>query len=154
MAYDEKLAVRIRQELRGRHGIAEREMFGGICFLCDEKMFVGVVKDELMARVGADNADRLVQRKDVRRMDFTGKPMAGYLFVGPGAMAGEKLREYVELALDFVATVKKRPKRKKAAPTRLKPKPSAARGARSAGGGSAQAGTKKTKKKAKAKRRT
>ncbi len=150
MAYDEKLADHIRQELRGKPGIDEKEMFGGICFLSDEKMFVGVVKDELMARVGADNAERLVQRKDVRRMDFTGRPMAGYLFVGPGAMAGEKLREYVELALDFVATVKKRPKRKKAAPTRLKPRPSAARGSRSAASGSAQAGTKK-KKKAKAK---
>ena len=112
MAYDTKLAERIRTTLEDRRAIKEKEMFGGICFLSDDKMFVGVVKDELMARVGPLNTDRAIKEAHVRRMDFTGRPMAGYIFVGQQGLGGRKLGEYLEMALTFVATVKKSPKRK------------------------------------------
>ena len=117
MAYDTKLAERIRETLPDRRTIKEKEMFGGICFLSDDKMFVGVVKDELMARVGPENADQAIQLEHVRRMDFTGKPMAGYIFVAPEGLRGSKLGRFLAMSLDFVATVKKKPKRarKKAA---------------------------------------
>lgn len=114
MAFDEKLADRIRRTLSGQRGISEKQMFGGICFLSDDKMFVGVVKDELMARVGPEAADKVLTKTGVRRMDFTGKPMAGYVFVAPEALAGSALKSFVNLALNFTATVVKKPKRKKA----------------------------------------
>jgi TfoX/Sxy family transcriptional regulator of competence genes len=81
MAYDEGLAQRLRELLAGERGVSEKRMFGGIAFMLDGNMCVGVVGDELMVRVGPDAYARLVRKPHAREMDFTGKPMRGFVYV-------------------------------------------------------------------------
>src|SRR5262245_58913241 len=106
MSYDEGLAERIRGVLDGARGVTEKTMFGGMAFLRDGKMFVGIVKDELMARVGPERYREALTRPHVRPMDFTGKPMVGYVFVGPAGIDDDAaLGEWVSAAREFVATL-------------------------------------------------
>ncbi len=106
MAYDEGLAQRIRDQIDGQSGITSKEMFGGIAFLVDEKMFVGVVKDELMVRVGKERHDEFLRRPGARTMDFTRRPMFGYIFVSPaGVRTDEALSYWVHAGLTFTRTV-------------------------------------------------
>lgn len=114
MAYDHVLADRIRTILKSRHGITEKEMFGGLTFLRDGRMFVGIVKDELMARVGKEAHAEWVKKKGARTMDFTGRPMLGYVFVKSEGFAGRALAAWVEQCWVYVDGVKKTPKRAKA----------------------------------------
>jgi TfoX/Sxy family transcriptional regulator of competence genes len=79
MAYDESVAGRVREALAERSDIAEKRMFGGLAFLLNGNMCVGVVKDELMVRVGPDAYDDLVGGPHVREMDFSGRPMTGWV---------------------------------------------------------------------------
>jgi TfoX/Sxy family transcriptional regulator of competence genes len=97
MAYDEGLAQRVREALDSRPGITERRMFGGLAFLVDGKMFVGISGSKLMARVGAERYQDALAVPHVRQMDFTGKPMKGYVYVDPPGLAEDK---------DLVAWVK------------------------------------------------
>jgi hypothetical protein len=83
MAYDEGLAERIRSVLEGRPKVTEKKMFGGVAFLLGGKMFVGIVKGDLMVRVGPERYSDALKKSHVRPMDFTGKPMKGYVFVAP-----------------------------------------------------------------------
>jgi TfoX/Sxy family transcriptional regulator of competence genes len=102
MAYDEGLAERIRGVLADEPGIAEKRMFGGIAFLVNGNMSVGVVKDDLMVRVGPDAHDRLEAAPHARMMDFTGRPMKGYLFVAPpGVESVADLSRWVNYGLAF-----------------------------------------------------
>lgn len=106
MAYDEQLALRIRNALAGNPAITEKKMFGGIAFLRHGLMFVGVSDSSVMARVGkASYADSLA-RKHVRPMDFTGRPMQGYVFIdAPGVKTEAQLRFWLERCEKFVATL-------------------------------------------------
>jgi TfoX/Sxy family transcriptional regulator of competence genes len=116
MAYDEKLADRVRQAVGARPDVTEKKMFGGLAFLQGGKMFVGIVKDDLMVRVGPERHDAALREAHVRTMDFTGRPMVGYVFVGPGGSRTTKaVKKWVEEAAAFVATLegKKPGKRKK-----------------------------------------
>ena len=88
MGYDAKLGGRIRSILGPRKGLSEKEMFGGLAFLRDGKMFVGIIKDELMARVGKEAHEEWESKKGARTMDFTHRPMKGYLQVRPEGFAG------------------------------------------------------------------
>lgn len=107
MAYDEKLADRIRQAVGPRSGVTEKKMFGGLAFLLDGKMFVGVSKDELMVRVGPEGHDAALAKANVRPMDFTGRPMKGYVFVrAKGVKSTKDVKRWVDQAAGFVATVK------------------------------------------------
>ncbi len=81
MAYDEYLVSRIRKALGREPGITEKKMFGGVAFLRHGLMFVGVSDSTLMARVGKDLYQDSLAREHVRVMDFTGKPMAGYVYI-------------------------------------------------------------------------
>jgi TfoX/Sxy family transcriptional regulator of competence genes len=83
MAYDSKLANRVRRAANGKRAISEKKMFGGVAFLLDGKMFCGVASDDLMVRVGPERHEEARRRPDVRPMDFTGRPMKGYILVGP-----------------------------------------------------------------------
>jgi len=113
MAYDEKLAQRIREVLKGTKKVAEKEMFGGVAFLLEGKMFVGIVKDDLMVRVGKENHDQAIAQKHTRTMDFTGKPMVGYVFVSPAGLKGRAaLAKWVGMAKGFVATLPAKRKKK------------------------------------------
>jgi hypothetical protein len=76
MAYDESLAARIRQGLRGRRNITERKMFGGLAFLLDGRMFLGIVGRDLMVRVVGGEMAAALKRHHVRPMDFTGSRCA------------------------------------------------------------------------------
>jgi len=106
MAYDERLAQRIRSALQGNRLITERRMFGGIAFLRQGLMFVGVSDTSLMARVGKANHADSLGRKHVRAMDFTGKPMQGYVFVdADGTKSEAQLRFWLERCEQFVSTL-------------------------------------------------
>jgi hypothetical protein len=86
MAYDERLANRIRQALSGRRDIGERKMFGGLAFLCQGRMCCGIVGNDLMVRVPLDEFDAVLRRQHVRPMDFTGKPLRGFVYVSPSGL--------------------------------------------------------------------
>lgn len=106
MAFDENLASRIRAVLSAQPGITERRMFGGVAFLRYGLMFVGVSGSTLMARVGKENYEDSLARKHVRVMDFTGKPMAGYVFVdAEGTNTKDGLAFWVNRSASFVATL-------------------------------------------------
>jgi TfoX/Sxy family transcriptional regulator of competence genes len=83
MAYDEGLAERIRDILEGDSRILEKKMFGGIAFLLRGRMSVGIIRDELMVRVGPDAYEDAVALPHARAMDFTGRPMRGFVQVKP-----------------------------------------------------------------------
>src|SRR5436190_1881655 len=106
MPYDETLAERIRRALEPRDDVTEKKMFGGLAFLLDGKMFVGIVKDTLMVRVGPERYPAALAEEHVRPMDFTGRPMNGYVFVGPEECRTEKaVGKWVERGAAFVATL-------------------------------------------------
>jgi len=113
MAYDEKLAARIRRVVAGSKGITEKQMFGGLCFLLDGKMICGVLKTDMIAKIGRDNHERVATRKHVRPFDFTGKPMKGIVYVEPAALRSDKdIAMWVDMGKEHV---KESPaKRKKA----------------------------------------
>ena len=97
MAYDERLAARVRDQLALESDVVERKMFGGLAFMVRGNMCCGVVGDELMVRVGAGAHDRLVAEPHARPMDFTGRPMKGMLYVGaPGLDGDADLGRWVE----------------------------------------------------------
>jgi TfoX/Sxy family transcriptional regulator of competence genes len=100
MPYDERLAERVRTALAGVRGITERRMFGGIAFLLDGKMCVGVLNDELVVRSGPDRHAEALERAHARPMDFTGRPMSGMVYVGAaGVTRGAALKNWVEMGL-------------------------------------------------------
>jgi len=105
MAYDEKLADRVRDVFETEDGVTERKMFGGLAFMVRGNMACGIVGDELMLRLGADGAESALEHPHVRPMDFTGKPMTGMVFVGPGGLRGAALQRWVSRAVGFVGTL-------------------------------------------------
>ena len=112
MAFDEGLADRIRDALSGRHGVSQRKMFGGIAFMLEGNMAVGVAGEELMVRLGPDEAERALAEPHVRRMDMTGRPMKSMILVAPEATAAdEDLASWVDAGADFAASLP--PKSKK-----------------------------------------
>ena len=101
MAYDERLADRIRALLGGRADVEERKMFGGIAFMVAGRMACGVTDGDLMVRVGPDRYEDALARPHTRPMDFTGKPMRGYVYVAPAGIAAKAdLRAWVAWAVD------------------------------------------------------
>jgi len=106
MAYDEGLAERIRDALRDRRDVAERKMFGGLAFMVGGHMAVGILGDSLMARVGPDRYAEAVREPGARPMDFTGKPMRGYVFVTAEAIeADASLDRWIERCVAFVRSL-------------------------------------------------
>jgi len=106
MAYDEGLAERVREIVAARPGLSERKMFGGIAFMVHGHMFIGVVGSTLMARVGPDAYATALARPHVREMDFTGKPLKGYVYVdGEGFEADAALRAWVEQSYRFAGAL-------------------------------------------------
>lgn len=112
MAFDAGLAQRVRRVLGSRPGITERRMFGGLAFLVDGKMFVGIQDAVLMARVGAERHHDALAMPHVREMDFTGRPMTGYVYIDPPAITADAdLAAWVGWCADHVARLPpKKPK--------------------------------------------
>ena len=113
MAYDQRLAERVRAAVGAELGLTERAMFGGLAFLVGGHMAAGIVNDDLMVRVGPAAHAVALRRPHARAMDFTGRPMKGMLFVGPkGTSSADGLASWLQLALDFARTLPPRaPKR-------------------------------------------
>lgn len=106
MAYDETLADRIRRAVGRPADVTEKKMFGGLAFLLDGRMFCGIVKHDLMVRVGPKRYQAALAEAHVRPMDFTGRPMNGYVFVGPGGTRTEKaIKKWVDQGIAFVGTL-------------------------------------------------
>src|SRR5436189_1447712 len=109
MAYNESLEQRVRlffDAKRIKH--ESKRMMGGLCFMVKGKMCVGVEMDRLMARIGPDAYDDALQRKGCRPMDFTGRPMRGFVFVGLEGLESEmELAFWLELALAYNPLAKK-----------------------------------------------
>jgi TfoX/Sxy family transcriptional regulator of competence genes len=103
MAYDEHLADRVRKIFKERHTRAEeKRMMGGLCFMVKDKMTAGIVDDKLMARVGPDIYEDALKKKGCKVMDFTGKPMKGYVFVEPkGIDLEDDLEYWINLCLAY-----------------------------------------------------
>jgi TfoX/Sxy family transcriptional regulator of competence genes len=116
MAYDERLAQRIRKFLSGRKGFTERKMFGGICFLLDGRMCCGVIHDDLCVRVGAKGYEEALSQAYTRPMDFTGRPLKGLVYVAPtGIQTHASLKKWLQWAADFATTDAKKVVRRKTA---------------------------------------
>jgi len=106
MPYDEGLAERLREVFSTRKDVTEKKMFGGIAFMVSGNMCCGIVNDTLMARVGPDQYDAALKRPHTRKMDFTGKPLKGFVYVAPeGFESDEDLADWVRLSLDFVTSL-------------------------------------------------
>ena len=88
MAYDEGLATRVREQLATERGLAEKAMFGGVAFLLDGNMAVGLSGDELMVRVGPDRSEDALAQPHTRPFDMTGRPMKGWILVAPDGLDG------------------------------------------------------------------
>ena len=106
MAYNEELALRIRQLLGEQTGIVERKMFGGLCFMAHGNMLGGVMGDEIIVRVGAERYEDALQLPHAREMDFTGRPMRGFVVVGiDGVSSDDDLASWVERGLEFALSL-------------------------------------------------
>ncbi len=103
MAYNQHLAERIALALkRKKISFIEKKMFGGLCFMVDDKMCVGVMKEKLMARINPAEAENLLQKEGATLMDFSGKSMHGFLFVNDdGWDADADLDFWVEKCIEY-----------------------------------------------------
>jgi TfoX/Sxy family transcriptional regulator of competence genes len=108
MSYNENVADRVRKIISLVHkNVEEKKMFGGLCFMVNDKMCVGVEKDRLMVRLDPAKMNEVLKKEGCRPMDFTGRVMKGFVFVDTGALNTEKKLEYwIDLALDYNRTAK------------------------------------------------
>jgi len=105
MAYNLKLAERIRSELNGIP-VVEKKMFGGVGFLLNGNMAVGVNKDDLIVRVDPEKHSALLKKSHVRPFDMTGRPMKGWLVVEAAGVKTEKqLHAWVKEGVEFASTL-------------------------------------------------
>ncbi|MFN8279740.1 MAG: TfoX/Sxy family protein [Saprospiraceae bacterium] len=114
MAYNEKLAARIRERLQDTPNMIEKEMMGGLTFMVNDKMCIGIIKDEMMCRIAPEMQDTALAKKGCRIMDFTGRPMKGYIMVEDSGMKTSKELDYwINLCLAFNTLAKSSKKKKK-----------------------------------------
>src|SRR5262245_36994855 len=103
MPYDLDLAARIRRVLRRTANIRERQMFGGLAFMCKGKMCCGIVGRDLMVRILEEEMASALKHPHVRPMDFTGRPLRGFVYVAPhGVATDDSLRRWVLKGMAFV----------------------------------------------------
>ena len=106
MAYDEKLAGRVRKALAGRPGLTESKMFGGLTYMLGGNMCCGVHGNELIVRVGPGRFTEALTQPGARPMDITGRPMKGWVFVGPAGWRTETgLRRWVDQGAAFALSL-------------------------------------------------
>ena len=106
MAFDEGLAERLRGCFEAVFDVDEKRMFGGLAMIVNGHMCVGIVKDALMVRVGREHYADALQRPHVSEMDFTGKPLTGFVYVeADGIAEDDDLHYWVQQGLDYVFTL-------------------------------------------------
>jgi TfoX/Sxy family transcriptional regulator of competence genes len=103
MAFSEALAERIRHALARRKGVEEKKMFGGVGFLLNGNLLVGVWKDSLCVRLGPEQAEKALPEPHVKEFDITGRPMKGWVLVEPEGVTGDdQLKGWIRRAVKFV----------------------------------------------------
>jgi TfoX/Sxy family transcriptional regulator of competence genes len=106
MAYDEQLAARVQALLKGQRALVEKKMFGGLAYMSKGKMFVGILNNDLVVRVGPDAHDAALKEPHARPMDFTGRPIKGYIYVGPGGTKrATQLRKWLRKGQTFAVSL-------------------------------------------------
>lgn len=115
MAYNEKLADRVREIIAATHDmVEEKKMFGGLCFMVNDKMCLGVEQERIMVRIDPAVYEEALEKDGCTPMDFTGKVMKGYVFVDAAVLnTNKRLDHWVQLALDFNKRAKVSKKKKK-----------------------------------------
>lgn len=106
MAFDEKLAERIRKRLGKRPGLLEKKMFGGIAFLLKGNMCCGVHGPEMIVRLDPDQTDKALSERHTRLFDLTGRPMKGWILVEPKGLATEgDLAKWVGVSAKYAGSL-------------------------------------------------
>lgn len=106
MAYDEGLALRIRDQLEGEPGLDEKKMFGGVGYLLNGNMACGVQKDTLIVRVGPDAYDEALSQPHVHEFDITGRPMKGWVNIeAAGISEDADLAAWIKRGTSFALTL-------------------------------------------------
>lgn len=106
MAYDEGLAERIQEVMEEEPGFDEKKMFGGICFLLFGNMVCGIIKEDLIVRVGVDNYAEMLKLPHTKKFDLTGRPMKGWVMVlNEGLDSDEALSDWIQRAVSFARTL-------------------------------------------------
>ena len=106
MAFDEKLAERIRKRLGKRSGLTEKKMFGGIGFLLNGNMCCGVHGDEMIVRLDPEQTDKALSKKNTRRFDLTGRPMKGWILVTQKGLATDaSLGKWIGVATEYASSL-------------------------------------------------
>jgi hypothetical protein len=105
MAYDESLAKRIDELTKGKKGFSHKEMFGGVAYLLNGNMCVGVHKTELIIRYDPKKSEEVTKTKNVRPFDITGRPMKGWALVNNDGLKGNGLKKWFDFSFDFVKSL-------------------------------------------------
>lgn len=105
MPHDPHLAERMRFALKGRRGITEKKMFGGYCWMFNGNMLCGVEVGRFMFRVGKALEAEALARPGASRVDITGRPMAGFVWVRADCAEGEMLRDWIDFAARYVGAL-------------------------------------------------
>ncbi|HEV8354813.1 MAG TPA: TfoX/Sxy family protein [bacterium] len=106
MAYDSRLAARVRKLIGARRSVAEREQFGGIAFLVNGNVACGIIGDDLLVRVGPERHDEAMKSGDARPFSLTGRPSKGWILVrASGLRSAAALKRWVELGMSFAKSL-------------------------------------------------
>lgn len=109
MAFDEKLANKVRKETKGQPGLEEKKMFGGLAFLINGNMSVGIHGNELIVRIKPDQTDTALKEPGVRMFDITGRPMKGWLLVGgEGINDPKRFKKWVRAGVTYASSLPKK----------------------------------------------
>lgn len=112
MAFDEKLAERVRRQVGKRDGLSEKKMFGGLAFLLNGNMSCGIHGNELVVRIAPETTESALAEPGTRIFDITGRPMKGWLLVGAAGLGDETaLAKWVCRGLDYATTLPKKQSR-------------------------------------------
>lgn len=114
MAYDEQLAQKVDAALADEGNITRKNMFGGLCYLINGNMCVGVEKDRLMVRVGPDDYQAALEEEYAHEMDFTGRPLKGFVYVhADGLDSITQVQQWVDRSLAFARSLPRKEKKAK-----------------------------------------
>jgi TfoX/Sxy family transcriptional regulator of competence genes len=122
MPFDENLGARVRSVLSDRTDVVEKRMFGGLAFMVSGRMCCGIIKNDLMLRVGPQRLEQLLKKPHARVMDFTGRPSQNMIYVSPAGLRTEAaLRTWVGQSLDWLSDDRAANKPKAKKPTAKTP---------------------------------
>jgi TfoX N-terminal domain len=108
MAYDETLASRIDELLKNKKNFTKKKMFGGVGYMFNGNMCIGVHKNEFIVRCKPEETDQMLTQKNVRLFDISGKPMKGWLLISPEGMKDAALQNWLHHSLEYVQTLPKK----------------------------------------------